>query len=400
MKKKLVLLKAFYKKILIPSIFLLVITLIAELLFVYLLGTYRYFTLTDKSFLNLVEDRNSLYVMWFTLNGPGEQTLSELETMPAVRDIYTYRSPFVTKASYGDTDIRIIFTNTELFRDYMLLNAKSYFSETGMEGGVPQGIAVGDFINTNGRARDIELSFGGETMKVRVLGNIGRPYYIPSFTKAGTKMTSYEIMLPSPDTMILQDSPEMRAFLEEKGVKLSSFRNCFILTFQESTAEEKQAVYDFLEEHDLSYADAGTILDHSKEFTAERIRIMLPLPIYLTILATVLTLCFSVLFLHKKMELILTFYLCGCSKKRGYTIMTLSLGMIGALATLLNAVVLFFYQQGTQTGRIPIDDFILDRSVFAFLAGYWLLLLFLSVFASFLIYRRKSVATIRRKVDL
>lgn len=397
MKKKLILLKAFYKKILVPSIFLLIITLIAELLLVYLLGTYRYFTLADRSFKNIVQDKSTLYVMKFDSGDPEDAMLSDLQAMSAVKDLYIYKGIW-GEYFYEETPVKIILTNTELFRNYMLLEAERYFSETGMEGGIPQGITVGDFARNNTDPQIIGLQYSGNTFKVNLLGGITAPYYIPTFLNGGTAITTYDIMAPDINIIFMKDTPEVRTFFEGKGMR-KNYGN-FFLTFEKSTEAERQAVLDFLDANDLFYSDADTILGNSKGITAEKLKTMLPLPMYLTILATILTWCFSVLFLHKKMDLILTFYLCGCSKNRAYGIMAVSLGMIGALATLINVVLLPLARKGIQSGRIAIDNFVLDGYVFLYLICYWLLLLLLSVLAAFLIYRKKSVLSIRKRVDL
>ena len=367
------------------------------MLLVYLLGTYRYFTLADRIFADIVQDKSTLYVMKFDSGDPEDAMLSDLQALPAVKDLYIYKG-ILGEYFYEETPIKIILTNTELFRDYMLLEAENYFSETGMEGGIPQGIAAGDFIKSNTYAQNIALQYNGNTSKVKLLGKITQPYYIPAFVNGGTAVTTYDIMYPVTNTIFLKDTSEVRTFFEGKGV-VKNYGN-FFLTFSESTEEEKQVVFDFLDAHDLFYLEAGTILKNSEGITAQALRRMLPLPIYLTVLATVLTWCFSVLFLHKKMDLILTFYLCGCSKKSGYRIMAVSLGLIGALATLIDAVLLLLCQQGIRSGSISIDNFVLDRTAFICLLCYWLLLLFLSVSAAFLIYRKKSVLSIRKKVDL
>ena len=75
MKKNFILLKAFYKKIMVPAVFLLIVIFIAELLFAYLIGTYRYYTLTDKLFSDVMQDESSLYVMKFTLEGSFEELI-------------------------------------------------------------------------------------------------------------------------------------------------------------------------------------------------------------------------------------------------------------------------------------------------------------------------------------
>ncbi len=400
MKKNFILLKAFYKKIMVPAVFLLIVIFIAELLFAYLIGTYRYYTLTDKLFSDVMQDESSLYVMKFTLEGSFEELIPELQKMSPVKDIYINRISLSDGTSYKNTNIKIMFINTEMFRDYELLQAKTFFSETGMAGGVPQGIAAGDFIKPSASARNIQIDFNGMPTTINLLGSITAPYYVPAFNNAGTAVSSYDIIQSGPDTIFMKDTPEVRDFFKEKGL-ISRYAGLgFILTFQECTEEEKKPVYDLLEEWDLFYSNTETILKNSKEVTAYTLELMMPLPIYLTILSTILMWCFSLMFLHKKLRLILTFYLCGCTKKRGYAIMGLALGIIGALATLINFVLLTVGRVNMQNGSFFIKDFILDRYVFIYLLGYWLLLLFLSLSASFLIYRSKSVVSVRRRVEL
>lgn len=393
MRKLFILLKAFYQKIQLPAFFLFFIILIAEFLLVYLLGTYRFFTLTDRLFETVMWE-NALYVMRFTLSGFDDELFSELGAMPGVNRIYASRTLWGSGVTYGNEKIQLLLTDPELLRNYPLLNAESYFSETGMENGRPQGIAVGDFIAAGTR----EAQFGGSAeISVRLIGTITSPYMIPAFTEAGNAVSSYDVIKAYDNTIILKDAPEVLKYFEERGFLATHSGLGFILVFQsDCTEEERQAVLNFLEEHDLSFTDADTIRTNSQEITSETLRKMMPLPLFLAALSASLTLCFSILFLHGKMELILTFYLCGCSRKNGYLLMCVSLGMIGALATLVNLILMTVWRQGV----FSVPNFIIDYTAYVFLVCWWLLLLFLSVFAAFLIYRQKSCASIRRKVDI
>ena len=393
MRKLFILLRAFYQKIQLPAFFLFFIILIAEFLLVYLLGTYRFFTLTDRLFETVMRE-NALYVMRFTLSGFDDELFSELGAMPGVNRIYASRTLWGSGVTYGNEKIQLLLTDPELLRNYPLLNAESYFSETGMENGRPQGIAVGDFIAAGTR----EAQFGGSAeIPVRLIGTITSPYMIPAFTEAGNAVSSYDVIKAYDNTIILKDAPEVLKYFEERGFLATHSGLGFILVFQsDCTEEERQAVLNFLEEHDLSFTDADTIRTNSQEITSEALRKMMPLPLFLAALSASLTLCFSILFLHGKMELILTFYLCGCSRKNGYLLMCVSLGMIGALATLVNLILMTVWRQGV----FSVPNFIIDYTAYVFLVCWWLLLLFLSVFAAFLIYRQKSCASIRRKVDI
>ncbi len=393
MRKLFILLKAFYQKIQLPAFFLFFIILIAEFLLVYLLGTYRFFTLTDRLFETVMRE-NALYVMRFTLSGFDDELFSELGAMPGVNRIYASRTLWGSGVTYGNEKIQLLLTDPELLRNYPLLNAESYFSETGMENGRPQGIAVGDFIAAGTR----EAQLGGSAeIPVRLIGTITSPYMIPAFTEAGNAVSSYDVIKAYDNTIILKDAPEVLKYFEERGFLATHSGLGFILVFQsDCTEEERQAVLNFLEEHDLSFTDADTIRTNSQEITSETLRKMMPLPLFLAALSASLTLCFSILFLHGKMELILTFYLCGCSRKNGYLLMCVSLGMIGALATLVNLILMTVWRQGV----FSVPNFIIDYTAYVFLVCWWLLLLFLSVFAAFLIYRQKSCASIRRKVDI
>lgn len=343
MRKLFILLKAFYQKIQLPAFFLFFIILIAEFLLVYLLGTYRFFTLTDRLFETVMRE-NALYVMRFTLSGFDGELFSELRAMPGVNRIYASRTLWGSGVTYGNEKIQLLLTDPELLRNYPLLNAESYFSETGIENGRPQGIAVGDFIVAGTR----EAQFGGSAeIPVRLIGTITSPYMIPAFTEAGNAVSSYDVIKAYDNTIILKDAPEVLKYFEERGFLATHSGLGFILVFQsDCTEEERQAVLNFLEEHDLSFTDADTIRTNSQEITSETLRKMMPLPLFLAALSASLTLCFSILFLHGKMELILTFYLCGCSRKNGYLLMCVSLGMIGALATLVNLILMTVWRQG------------------------------------------------------
>ncbi len=400
MRKYFLILKAFYKNILIPATLLLLITLISELLLVSLVGTYRYYTLTDRLFEDLMEDNDSLHVARFTLAAPEEPFYADLRNRNAVKELYRYQSIVNREVTYHNQKIKVLFTDTELLRDYALLHGKSFYSETGMNDGIPQGIFVGDAIDTNGSEQTVQFISSNDSFSVSLIGNVISPYYIPDLTVSSTEITSYDIMQKCNNTLIIKDSPETRAFFSEKGLVITGSGVSFLVVFHSSAAEsEKQEVRDFLDANNFYCTDTETILENSRQVTADTLQHAMPLPFYLALLSAILTLCFSILFLHRKMDLILTFYLCGCSKRKGYQIMAFSLGMIGALALLASILIVSIRQQGLSVSG-NTGQFLLDDTVYIFLICYGLLLLFLSVFASFLIYRRKSCVSVRRKVEL
>lgn len=236
MKKFFVILKAFYKNIRIPAIFLFMMILIAELLFVYLLGTYRYFTLTDRLFETVMRE-NSLYVMRFSLSGFDDELFSELGAMPGVNRIYAGRTLWGGGVTYEGGKIQILLTDPELLRNYPLLNAESYFSETGMEDGRPQGIAVGTFINSGSGARNVQLD-GGAGIPVRLIGRITSPYLLPAFTEAGNAITSYDVIRKFDNTIILKDAPEVLEYLEERGFRTARSGISFILEWSAAARRE------------------------------------------------------------------------------------------------------------------------------------------------------------------
>ena len=101
MRKLFILLKAFYQKIQLPAFFLFFIILIAEFLLVYLLGTYRFFTLTDRLFETVMRE-NALYVMRFTLSGFDGELFFFFFAMPGVNRIYASRTLWGSGVTYGN----------------------------------------------------------------------------------------------------------------------------------------------------------------------------------------------------------------------------------------------------------------------------------------------------------
>ncbi len=398
MRKYFLILRSFYKNIIISAAFLLMITAIAELLLAYLAGTYRYYTRTDRLFEGMMHGNDAVCVSCFSLDGPDEAFYDTLDGMSAVKEIYRYE--FCGNVTYNGRTVQLLLANAEMLRDYELLECDSFYSESGTENGLLQGIAVGDFTETKGEARDVSFGYGDGTVTVRIIGSIASPYYIPDLDVAATGLTSYDLIAPCGDTVIIKDSREVRELLGGSGFRISPKGLSFMILFNDCAESETQAVYDLLEENDLYYTDADTVAADSRKVTSDTLDRIMPLPVYLTLLSAILTFCFSILFLHSKMDLILTFYLCGCSKKRGYAIMISSLGAVGALATVMSIMILSADNGKTLMDLFNTEHFASDHTLYVLLICYWLFLLFLSAFASLLIYRRRSCAAVRRKVEL
>ncbi len=145
----------FYKRVRLPALLLMTVLFIAQLVFVYFTGIYRYCIYTEQKLTDAHIDQ-SVYVMY--MNNPFDviyagETLklqNQIKTMPGVKDILAYKR--FLGSTYQGTGQGILFYN-DSFLSFFTMDeyGTEVFSDTGLDHNRVQCIAVGPLSDSDRR---------------------------------------------------------------------------------------------------------------------------------------------------------------------------------------------------------------------------------------------------------
>ncbi len=393
MKKKLSLLLRFYDGIRFPAVLLFCMILSAELFLAFLIGTYQYCTYKETLLKQIPGAAHMIYAM--DTNPPPKDAgaVQSVLQMGAVKEVYSKRLFSGGDIQYNGWNATVALINPEMLRDYPLFTGAAEFTATGIADGKLQCIAAGSLSEQVSLRQEVTVTWNGQPLETVIVGKLEEPGYLLAYKNSGSNVTVDDILQPAYASLLLKDTPEVREALQSEGFLQSHF---YIVFHENAALEEKNEVFTYLGEHGHLYTTYDDILYHSYEVSKERIQQVIPLPAYLSAVAAILSLSFSVLFLYKKMEMFCIFLLTGCTKGTAYRIMAAGLGLIGVLATCAAGAIILLYPRFLE----QFGFLYLTPSVMGYLLLYVLLLIVLALLPIILIYRNVSVLSVRKRTEL
>lgn len=377
---------------------------IAQLVFVYFTGIYRYCIYTEQKLTDAHIDQ-SVYVMY--MNNPFDviyagETLklqNQIKTMPGVKDILAYKR--FLGSTYQGTEQGILFYN-DSFLSFFTMDeyGTEVFSDTGLDHNRVQCIAVGPLYDQLKIGETFPLSIGQKQVQAVLTGRVEYPYYYPTFSKSSSKLTADDLFTAfEGNTLLFKETAQTLDYTGIKQDTLLSGCDFFMIFDQEASEAEKESCLDAVYEQGYTTVSYQELMANTKEHTQKKTAEHLPFPLYLTVTAAVSFLCMAILFVHKKMEDFAVYYLCGCSRRKSYAVMVCSLSFIGFAAGLISSAVTAFYPYLGRKYGFYILYSIIDRKSLLFILGYFGLVLLISLLVPFLLYRKKTTIELKRRFE-
>lgn len=393
--------RSVYSGIKIPCLLLTFIMTAALFVATITFGDYRYYTYSRDTFQKAGLE-NSYYVTHFGSNKPtNEELIQEIQDAKKAPGVETVLYKFSTNpfiidgvgwgCSMMSEDLCEAFP-PDIYRGTL-------FGSTGVssEGALEMIDASGSFSDVPlGKPFEIPCS-DTATITAVLVGRIRYPYFTLDFGSAGD-ITAADFISEFP-TFLVKDTPETRELLHSvSDAPFNPDPNYFVVFSQDASQEEINAyLNESKQEHYiLSYQE---LMDSTNKQIQQNLRTFLPLPVFLLFLTMVSLFSISVIIIYRKASENAIWYLCGCSRARGMRTIFFCIGILGAIAAVINAVFIVIYPILGDNGILILNRFYVDGWNLLFILSYLLITLLIVFATSLLLQRRTSPLELLRRLD-
>ena len=341
--KKIRLILETYRQNVVPSILVLVIMTISLLVMTVSLGQYRLSTYT----LDLLAHaglENADYFMQ-ELSGPG--SLDEAYTQQLIEKMDSYSIVAeVLKAQFAVTEYKkvrhvVMLYDAPMQAAFPLRVTRGKWMPDSVEGTQSLPAVIGGSQESKAKVgEEILLTIDGKQpfqLGVRVCGSLGPYAYTPAFNSSGTAdMLNASYFFSQGDQFIVPVTESLMDQLKQNNSIVSD--PYFIIRYQDDvTQAEKEAFRQEIAEYG-STAPMAQIVETTRAQIHQQAKEILPFPIFLMVISTVMPLSVSVSLTFQKINQYAVYSLCGCSRRNilFYTSAGIALiGLTALIATIL-----------------------------------------------------------------
>lgn len=171
--------------------------------------------------------------------------------------------------------------------------AKGHWFEEESDGDYIEAVVTGDRLATSYRSGEIinlvVVPEGGDEavkeLKIKIIGIISSPGYIPSFGSGGNRITIQQLLSSSDNFVIICDREKNKELLEGCESYFRTSLNFYIKYEKDISEEAKSDIRNQLSASGM-LSTYETIQKNSEEYTDEQIKTVLPITLFLLIIAT------------------------------------------------------------------------------------------------------------------
>ncbi|MBS5874341.1 MAG: ABC transporter permease [Clostridiales bacterium] len=341
--KKIRLILETYRQNVVPSILVLVIMTISLLVMTVSLGQYRLSTYTFDLLAHAGLE-NADYLMQ-AISGP--DSLDETYTQQLIEKIGSYKLvDEVLKAQFAITQYEnvrhvIMLYDAPMQKAFPLRVARGkWLPDSERDAQALPAVIGGSQEATAKVGEEILLTIDGKQpiqLAVRVCGSLGPYAYTPDFNSSGTAdVLNASYFFSQGDQFIIPVTEVLMDQLKQNNSIISD--PYFIVRYRDNvTQEEKEAFRQEISEYG-STAPMSQIMETTRSQIYQQAKEILPFPIFLMVISTVMLLSVSVLLTFQKINQYAVYSLCGCSRRNILFYTSAGIAIIGLTA--LSATIL------------------------------------------------------------
>lgn len=392
------LIRSFYSGMRLPCLLLLLLMAVSLTVLTVGVGNYRYVTYAQTVMQHSGLD-NAVCVSYFGQECPDDLTeeYRYMKEQPCVDDVMygVSAGPIVCR----DEGITLHLMPESVYAKLPFFLPKGeLFSDSGLTAdGKLQCVVGAPFLEDVKTGDTIDLYNGatGEKMEVYVTGKLPYPYFQPGFGSAGD--VTADAFIEAVQILLAKDTPQTRAVLKEMDMTYISSLSYWVVFKDTATSTEKADFIHFLRQdhHVSTYED---IMENTDAAAAETAAGALAAPLYFLFITTVSFVSMAVLLLYKKINQQAIWFLCGCSKGRGYRYASTAIGLICLVSCLVPLLLIWQYPVWGEMDLMPIHMYFDWWSVWILL-GYLAAVLALSFAIPFALQYKASPMQVLRRLD-
>lgn len=391
--KSLILIHSFLRKNIVPILIIIAVMSVSLFFLVPAYGSYRFVTAVRDMYVDAGFE-NVVYFMYSfdsskedpfdAMNNGCREEISSLAACEEIIEPYS---------SYGYCDDQCI--NTKLYSDTLI---KSF----------PLDVDKGRWLRPDSdRLEAVVCNYDnfdnvrvGDTLTLKegvdatVVGVLEGKFYLPYFGHGGTS-TSADSLFNTEEYFAIVN---MKALSENDLNEISPRRgmNYYVRVSSSATEAEKAELLEKLSAYGR-YEDYDSIMKFTNARVEKRLRELLPLPVFLLIITSVLTVCITALTIKKSMSEFSCYFLIGCSKQKSFMLISSALSAVFSIPCLINAASVIFFpsflrgDHGVFSGEYINGDCIIPIIIFFFVN------VFITIIIPLIYYRRFSPLDFHRR---
>ncbi|MGN0537566.1 MAG: hypothetical protein ACI4M3_06275 [Acutalibacteraceae bacterium] len=342
------------------------------------------------------------------------------KTFSAVEDVYCYAE---TSGEYNKnyTTIQLASEKTYEIFDYQL-SSGTWFKDCKQTSPYPNAVVCGNVFRDVPIGSDIEIinhhNNRKNSIKVHVIGKINPPYFTLDFSnrtvqnsiegygfRETARKTTCIFLLNNQFTQnYISDNQFTSDNLHNLSYLTDSFSSFFVKFKETATEEEIDEYLNYISQYsgdskyDSAYADTNTVVEATRRYTKEIIINSLPLSLFYAVISTFTVVCVSSIIVRKKLLEHYTYYLCGCSRKKSFSLLASGLLYIGFIAFIITSLYLFF-KKLIIIFLISYPETIIDQYSYLYIFLYVAVCLLLSLIIPFCTFRKYTPIELYRNKD-
>lgn len=227
-----------------------------------------------------------------------------------------------------------------------------------------------------------------------VVGVLNGRFYLPRCGRGGTSVSAESLFSAEEYFAIVN----MKALSENDLNEISPTRNMFyyVRVSSSATDAEKAELFEKLSVYG-TYKDYDNIIKCTNAKVEERLRGLLPLPVFLLIITSVLTVCITALTIKKSMSEFSCYFLIGCSKQKSFLLISSALSAVFSIPCLINAASVMFFPSFLRSDRGVFSSEYINGNCIIPIIIFFFVNVLITIIIPLIYYRRFSPLDFHRR---
>ena len=262
---------------------------------------------------------------------------ADLEAEALVETVLTIRT--VNPVSYGKTRVSIALYEPEMLKYFPGLK------KTGMDfSAAPDGCILGSTaFNALDKGDTISLKIGSQEVSLPVAGHLNYPYRHMALSVSATNPYISDFFKDG-DTLLMQATESNEALIGQYAKQIVYHQNVIVIFKEEATQTQRDEILQRVAPNSVPYSFAE-VWNTSNDTALDRIRSVMPRPLFLATSAAVALFSILVLTFHKKRRDTALLYLCGFSRQKCGLLVFTTFQLITTPVLLLSVLYIYLWPQ-------------------------------------------------------
>lgn len=230
-------------------------------------------------------------------------------------------------------------------------------------------------------------------IEIKIIGVIASPGFVPDYGSGGNLITTQALLSSSDNYIIICDSHKNKAYLNGCEDYFNTSLNFYIKYSDDISKAEKDDIRKELSTSGM-LSTHETIQDNSTEYTREQVKAVLPITMFLLLIATFGLISSVTVTIYKLSSDYSVYYICGCSPMKCFLYSGTAIIIMGFLGTIVSILRLEYIRYIRNTDiryyASGSDSSIINGNTYFILGAYIFITLLLAMVTAYWVFKKNS----------